>query len=89
MGKSGHLCISLGIFAPQQVPCFLTGEHMQGGLKKPVSSQENTQKEDCLVVKDHTSKEDGEVWACSCLSEKSISSQENTYKDDCLVVKEH
>eukprot|EP00957_Ditylum_brightwellii_P055233 4186637-Ditylum_brightwellii.AAC.1 len=36
--------------------------------KKPVPSQENTCKDNCLVVKELTSKEDGEVWASSCHS---------------------
>eukprot|EP00957_Ditylum_brightwellii_P055234 4186637-Ditylum_brightwellii.AAC.2 len=40
-------------------------------------------------MKEHMSKENGEVWASLHLSKKHVSSQENTCKEDCLVVKEH
>eukprot|EP00957_Ditylum_brightwellii_P093673 7132846-Ditylum_brightwellii.AAC.1 len=46
--------------------------------KKPISSQENTCKEDCLEVKELAIKEDGEVGASLLLSKKPVSSQENT-----------
>eukprot|EP00957_Ditylum_brightwellii_P139677 10645317-Ditylum_brightwellii.AAC.1 len=43
--------------------------------KKPVSSQENTCMDDCLVVKEHAYKEDWEVWASLHLCKKPVSSQ--------------
>eukprot|EP00957_Ditylum_brightwellii_P179758 13693551-Ditylum_brightwellii.AAC.1 len=45
--------------------------------------------DDCLEVKELAIKEDGEVRASLCVTEKPVSSQENMCKDDCLEVKDH
>eukprot|EP00957_Ditylum_brightwellii_P186634 14209798-Ditylum_brightwellii.AAC.1 len=53
----------------------------------PISSQENTCKEDCVGVKDLAIKEDRVLGASLCCI-MPVSSQENTCKGDCLEVKE-
>eukprot|EP00957_Ditylum_brightwellii_P008676 658762-Ditylum_brightwellii.AAC.1 len=57
--------------------------------KKPVSSEENTCKDNNLVAKDHTSNEGGEVGASLRVTKNPVSSEENTCKDNNLVEMKH
>eukprot|EP00957_Ditylum_brightwellii_P106513 8126693-Ditylum_brightwellii.AAC.1 len=57
--------------------------------KKPISSENNTCKDDFLEVKELVLEEDGEVGASLLHSKKSISSKENMCKEHLLGGEEH